>query len=200
MESLRSNFKVELNYNPQGYFHDGTGNLVIHDRHVAERLIRISHDSKSPDILVKDRKLRMYKAPKGPPRGLTALLSKTPYLDPDLEEARETTLTKLDIGLHVSKVQFGIFYRQPGAPPTASRLFSNEYEISHQHKSAGILHIEYDHKTIRVQVRRQCIVYVPSASFHAARRSCYGRVGLQHRDTIREHTQTRCWARLWQSL
>lgn len=200
MEPLQSNFKVELNYNPQGYFHDGTGNLVIHDRHVAERLIRISHDSKSPDILVKDRKLRIYKAQKGPPRALTEMLSKTPYLDPDLEEARETTLTKLDIGLHISKVQFGIFYRLPEAPPTASRLFSNEYEISHQNKSAGILHIEYDHKIIRIQVRRHCNVHVRSASFYTARRSCYGRAGLQHRDTVCKHTQTRRWTRLWQSL
>lgn len=78
-------------------------------------------------------------------------LEKTPYLPPEIEEEREEKLQKLDVGLHVDKLQFGIFYRQPGDPSESSRRFSNEYELSHNNRSAGLLQIEYDHKLIRIK-------------------------------------------------
>ena len=80
-------------------------------------------------------------------------LEKTPYLPPEIEEEREEKMQKLNVGLHVDKVQFGVFYRIPGDSPKASRRFSNEYELSHRDRSAGFLQIEYDHKLIRIQVR-----------------------------------------------
>ncbi|KAJ3536923.1 hypothetical protein NM688_g6770 [Phlebia brevispora] len=146
------NFQVELNYNPQGFSHNGSGIITLHDRRVAERLIKLANDSTSPSVVVKEKKLRLFRARRKPRQNLTDLLSKTPYLDPDLEEAREIILAKLDVGLHVDKVQFGIFYRRPEDPPAASRLFSTEYEISHANKSAGLLHFEYDSKVLRLQL------------------------------------------------
>lgn len=80
-------------------------------------------------------------------------LEKTPYLPPEIEEEREDKLTKLDVGLHVDKLQFGVFYRDRADPPEASRRFSNEYELSHKNRSAGYLQIEYDRKLIRIRVR-----------------------------------------------
>jgi RNA-dependent RNA polymerase len=79
-------------------------------------------------------------------------LEKTPYLPPEIEEEREEKLQKLDVGLHVDKVQFGIFYRELYDLPEASRRFSNEYELSYKNRSAGYLQIEYDHKLIRIRV------------------------------------------------
>ena len=86
--------------------------------------------------------------------------SKIPVLDflstwtpPDIEEEREEKLQKLDVGLHVDRLQFGVFYRMRADPPNASRRFSNEYEFSRKNQSAGFLQIEYDHKLIRIKVR-----------------------------------------------
>lgn len=78
-------------------------------------------------------------------------LEKTPYLPPEIEEEREEKLQKLDVGLHVDKIQFGVFYRSSTDSPGASRRFSNEYELYHRDRSAGLLQIEYDHKLIRIK-------------------------------------------------
>ncbi|OBZ65791.1 RNA-dependent RNA polymerase 1 [Grifola frondosa] len=85
-----------------------------------------------------------------PKPGVAEILEKTPYLDPAIEEFKSATIEKLNLGIHVKIIQFGVFYRRPGDPMTASRMFSNEYEISHKSKSAGILAFEYEHKLIRI--------------------------------------------------
>lgn len=85
-------------------------------------------------------------------RRKTEALDKTPYLPPEIEEEREHILDRLNIRLYVHKLQFGVFYRKPEDSMQASRRFSNEYELSYRNSSAGVLHIEYERKLIRIRV------------------------------------------------
>ena len=91
-------------------------------------------------------------------------LDKTPYLPPEIEEEREQILDKLNVRLYVDKLQFGVFYRKAEDSMQASRRFSNEYELSYRNKSAGLLHIEHDHKLIRIRVRAP-LCFMPLHSY-----------------------------------
>ncbi len=146
-----SNFKITLNPG-QGSRNNGTGSLILPHRKVGDRLMKWVYEERNP-VLINGRKARLFRSKSKPGRGLKEQLEKTPYLSPDVEEKREEKLRKLDLGLHVDKLQFGVFYRRPEAPMTASRIFSNEYQISHRDKGAGLLWFDYDHKVIRIQVR-----------------------------------------------
>lgn len=143
--------KVELNTG-EGISNNGTGVVVLHDATIARKFVNLANHEKEYAVKVMGKKLHFYTSTRAPSQSLKATLEKTPYLNPDIEEEREIKLGKLDVGLHVDKVQFGVFYRNPNSPPGASRLFSNEFEMSYARKSAGLLHIEYDHKLIRIQV------------------------------------------------
>ena len=68
------------------------------------------------------------------------------------EEALETILAKLDIAIQVDKVQFGAFFLESEDPANKPRRFSNEFELSHQDRGAGLLQFGYLHRLIRVQV------------------------------------------------
>ncbi|CDO73610.1 hypothetical protein BN946_scf185014.g80 [Trametes cinnabarina] len=145
------NFKVTLNPGAGGVQNNGTGSLVLPNRKIGDRLMRRVYEEKK-HIVINGKKLRLFRAKKPPTRSLRETLDKTPYLEPDEEEKREEKLRRLDIGLYVDRVQFGVFYREPKDPMTAPRIFSNEYEISHKDKGAGLLWFEYDHKLIRIQL------------------------------------------------
>lgn len=148
-----SNFKVTLNPGHGGVQNNGSGSLILPNRKVGDKFMKLIYEEHVP-IVLNDRRMRFFRSKSKPSRGLKETLEKTPYLEPELEEKREEKLRKLDVGLYVDKLQFGIFYRRPKDPMTASRIFSNEYEVSHRDKGAGLLWFEYDHKLIRIQVRR----------------------------------------------
>ncbi|KAI0373002.1 RdRP-domain-containing protein [Pilatotrama ljubarskyi] len=145
------NFRVILNPGAGGVQNNGSGSLILPSRRIGDRLLRRVYEEGKP-IIINGRKMRLFRGKKAPGRGLRETLEKTPYLEPDEEEKHEDKLRRLDIGLHVDKVQFGVFYRRPEDPMTAPRIFSNEYEISHRNKGAGLLWFEYDHKLIRIQL------------------------------------------------
>ncbi|KAI0822735.1 RdRP-domain-containing protein [Trametes gibbosa] len=145
------NFKVMLNPGAGGVQNNGSGSLILPSRKIGDRLLKRVYEE-GKHIVINDRKLRLFRTKKPPRRGLTDTLEKTPYLEPDEEEKREDKLRRLDLGLHVDKVQFGVFYRSPQDPMTAPRIFSSEYEVSHRDKGAGLLWFEYDHKLIRIQL------------------------------------------------
>ncbi|KAI0636634.1 RdRP-domain-containing protein [Trametes polyzona] len=145
------NFKVTLNPGAGGVQNNGSGSLILPSRKIGDRLLRRVYEE-GKHIVINGRKLRLFRSKRPPGRGLRETLEKTPYLEPDEEEKREDKLRRLDMGLHVEKVQFGVFYRKPQDPMTAPRVFSNEYEISHRDKGAGLLWFEYDHRLIRIQL------------------------------------------------
>lgn len=148
---LHSNFKITLNPG-QGAQNNGTGSLILPHRKIGDKLLQWVYEERHP-VFINGRKTRLFRTKNRPGKGLKEQLEKTPYLEPDVEEKREEKLRKLDLGLHVDKLQFGVFYRRPEAPMTAGRIFSNEYEVSHRDKGAGLLWFDYDHKIIRIQVR-----------------------------------------------
>lgn len=148
---MYSNFRVTLNPGVGGVRNNGSGFLILPNRRLGDRLLKRVYEEGKP-ITINGRKLRLFRSKRPPGRGLRETLEKTPYLEPDEEEKREEKINRLDLGLHVDKVQFGVFYRGPEQPMTAPRVFSNEYEISHRDKGAGFLWFEYDHKLIRIQV------------------------------------------------
>lgn len=96
-----------------------------------------------------NKTLKFYATSKPIDRGLAATLDKTPYLNPDIEEERQSKNRALDVHLRVDKVQIGLFYRPS---PGANRNFSVEWEDSFTDKSLGWLFWEYDHKLIRVRL------------------------------------------------
>jgi RNA-dependent RNA polymerase len=101
-------------------------------------------------IEIREKNLKFFPAKTRPLLGLAMTLDKTPYLDPDIEEERQTKIRLLnDANFRVDKVQIGLFY-QPS--PGKNRNFSIEWEGSFMDKSLGWLFWEYDHKLIRVQI------------------------------------------------
>ncbi|KAL6305270.1 RdRP-domain-containing protein [Sparassis latifolia] len=143
------NFKVTLNPGRHGINNNGSGLLVLPSRKIGDKFLRWLH-GQGNTVHIKDHKLRFFKSRNKPAYGIAHVLDKTPYLPPEIEEEREDVLRKLNVGIYVSKVQFGVFYRRKGSPDNASRAFSEEFELSHENKSAGSLSFEYDHKLIRI--------------------------------------------------
>lgn len=154
-QHVSRNFQVDLNEGVGGIgTHNGTGILTMPTVDSGQKFFRLLfRDKNNSRIVVKDRELRFRKSPVKPPPHVSATLDRTPYIDPDNEEELEEKLAKLDVGIHVDKVQFGTFFLDPGDPPKVPRKFSNEFEISHHDKGAGLLQFEYLHKLIRIQVR-----------------------------------------------
>ncbi|EKM55297.1 uncharacterized protein PHACADRAFT_173398 [Phanerochaete carnosa HHB-10118-sp] len=146
------NFEVNLNKHKSSEArNDGTGVLILPDRKVGQKLLRLLRAGVHK-VRVNGRKVHMNISPRKPEARVKERLEKTLYLNPEIEEELEAKLEKLDVGLHVDKLQFGVYYRRPGDSVKTSRLFSNEYEISHVNKSAGLLHFEYTHKLIRIRL------------------------------------------------
>lgn len=153
------NFKVELNEGVGGVgTHNGTGKLILPNPDVGAKFFRLLYKRK-PVIECHNQKLHFRKLSERPPLHIAQGLDKTPYLDPRIEEELEEKLAKLDVGLHVDKVQFGVYFLEPEDPPTAPRKFSVEFELKHHNRGVGILQFEYLHKLIRIQVR----IYVGSS-------------------------------------
>ncbi|KZT71262.1 RdRP-domain-containing protein [Daedalea quercina L-15889] len=149
-----ANFEVTLDAGPNGIRHNGSGVLTLGSRKLGDKFFKWLHNPGSYEVDVKlyDRKIRFFKSKNRPKRNLTQILEKAPYLPPEIEEAREDKIRKLDTSLHVDKIQFGIFFRPADTTPTAGRDFSSEVEISHRERGAGILWFEYEHKLIRIQM------------------------------------------------
>lgn len=158
-----SNFEVELKQG-HGLRNDGTGILTLPDRQVGQKLVKLSRQ-RALSIEVKGKRVFCHISGKRPMRKKTEALDKTPYLPPEIEEEREQILEKLDVRLYVDKVQFGVFYRNADDSVQASRRFSNEYELSHKDKSAGILHIEYEHKLIRIKARSYSVLTLHGTAY-----------------------------------
>ncbi|CAL1705570.1 unnamed protein product [Somion occarium] len=145
------NFKVTLHEGPGGIHHNGSGTLILPSARIGDKFMRELYRYKK-SIEVNGRRLGFQKTGNTVNYQLSQTLDKAPYLPPELEEKREDILRKLSTSLHVDKVQFGVFYRRREDGPDSSRRFSNEYELSHRHKGAGLLWFEYEHKLIRVQL------------------------------------------------
>ncbi|OBZ75664.1 RNA-dependent RNA polymerase 1 [Grifola frondosa] len=143
------NFKVVLEPGRGGIQNNGTGRLMLPNLGIGNHLLRWVREP-GHCIVVDGHKIRFSRSQRKLKLAVAEMLGKTPYVDPTIEEAKRATIEKLNRSIHIAKIQFGIFYRRPEDPTTSSRVFFNEYEISHQSRSAGILTFEHDHKLIRI--------------------------------------------------
>ncbi|KAI0075266.1 RdRP-domain-containing protein [Panus rudis PR-1116 ss-1] len=143
------NFRVELNEGRHGIMHDGTGILRLPSSHDGNKFMKLVY-GKGKSIHVNNRKLAFRNPHKRIDRQLSQILQKTPYIPPETEEIREDILNKLEGGIYVDKVQFGVFYRRKEDSPSDSRRFSTEYELKRRDRGAGMLRFEYQHKLIRL--------------------------------------------------
>ncbi|KAL4244861.1 RNA-dependent RNA polymerase [Abortiporus biennis] len=170
------NFKVTLNEGPNGIQHNGTAVLIVPTQRIGDKFMKLIY-GKGKAVRLKGRKLGFRKTGQKPDYKISQSLDKTPYLNPDIEEARDDKLSKLDVALWVDKVQFGVLYRNPDDPPHISRRFSTEYELAPRDRGAGLIFIEYDHKLIRLQLgdpTKEQDAYNIAISFSNLRRLAIG--------------------------
>jgi RNA-dependent RNA polymerase len=151
------NFKVKLDYPEEGVRHAGTGILIVPDDIVHKFLSWVKDNPIKPDG--KNDKIKFYI--KGPAKERWAkIIAKTPFIDPALEEKRKDIIWTAGIDLRVDAVQFGILFREKEKYPSndkdrlGPRSFSIEWEHDAIQKSAAYLRFVYEHKLIRIAVRK----------------------------------------------
>ena len=140
------NFRVRLRKNEGGMCNDGTGTLTLPVQKSGYKFLDFVRDE---PIKIDERKLRFYISNRPPSEKWLQTLSKTPFVDPDLEEQHQNTLRALEGELRVDLVQFGVFFRE--TYPSKSRSFSIEWERKYIDSHAS-LSFEYDHKLILLKV------------------------------------------------
>ncbi|KAI8980167.1 RdRP-domain-containing protein [Trametes punicea] len=147
------NFEVQFREpGPGSLPNNGTAVLILPDRMLGDRFFRWAIQPGNR-IRVLGRKVWLQTRDVRPPRGLVETLNKTPFIDPTLEEEREERITRIgQIGIILDAIQFGVYFRRQNDPPTANRLFSNEYEIRRWDTFSGRLCLDYDHKLLRIEM------------------------------------------------
>ncbi|KAF8910584.1 RNA dependent RNA polymerase-domain-containing protein [Gymnopilus junonius] len=154
------NFAVELFSSDPGSLRiNGRGTLTLPDEAIGKKFLAYVNGLKGKEAVEKltigNRKLRFGSSNAQLRKDLTFRVSRTPYIDPDIEEEYLSKVAQLKddvkFKLRVDTVQFGIFYRQKYPGP---RAFSVEWH----HKYGGDsneyadLKFKYDHKLIRVKL------------------------------------------------
>jgi hypothetical protein len=98
---------------------------------------------------VRGRAMKFHKCITRPPKRVTETLQKVPFVDPDVERMRETTIMNLNTDIRIASVQIGVFHPNPY---TQSRAFSVEWVHDCIDQDAAWLRIHYDHQVIRITV------------------------------------------------
>lgn len=147
VEGRLLNFRVILGESENGGIrNDGTGMLILPIQKSGYRFLDFV---RADPIKVEGRKLRFYVSNRPPTKWLVQTLSKTPFVDPNLEEQRQNTLRALEGELRVDLVQFGVFFQEEY--PSRSRSFSIEWERKYIESHAS-LSFAYDNKLILLKV------------------------------------------------
>ncbi len=150
------NFRVKLNEGDAGGIrNDGSGTLTLPFEKTGFKFLdRV----RSEPIKIDKMKLRFYPSGRKPSDSWIQTLLKTPYVDPDIEEAHQAKLITLEEDIRVDKVQFGILYRDKY--PSNSRSFSIEWERKYI-ESYATLSFEYDYKRLLLQVSTFNFAIIP---------------------------------------
>ncbi|OSD06554.1 RdRP-domain-containing protein [Trametes coccinea BRFM310] len=147
------NFDVEFrNPGPGSLPNDGTAVLILPDRALGRAFFRWAIRPENR-IRIRGRKVYLQEGDKPPRRRTIQVLHKTPFIDPTIEEEREARNYRIgQIGIVIDAIQFGVYFRRPDDPPTANRVFANEYEIRRMDTFSGRLCLDYDHKMMRIEM------------------------------------------------
>lgn len=187
----KTNFKVKLDYPEEGMIiqHKGTGVLIVPDDIVYKFLDWVKSSPVKPDE--KNPKLKLKFFIKGPARNpLDQIITKTPFIDPSLEDKRRKILWHLNKDLRVTAVQLGILFRDVYPSNDKERLGPRSFSIEWEHdaltKSAAYLRFVYEHKLIRVTVRKMSR-YLASTQLPKDRR-LWNRIHRKiNRNTVRQY-------------
>ncbi|KAL0581139.1 hypothetical protein V5O48_000928 [Marasmius crinis-equi] len=155
-DERRINFQVKLNPSKAGGVrNDGTGILTLPTPKIGFNFLDWV---KEKPVKIQGKRIKFYFRDNGKKsrewHSTVMTLQRTPYIDPDVEEAHEKKVYNLQGSLRVDRVQFGIFFRPIsiiGGKPK-SREFSIEWEKEYINESTAWLRFEYDHKLIRIML------------------------------------------------
>lgn len=167
-EARKENFRLELSKsNVSDVRNGGMGTLTLPSDTLAFKLLR--HVEENP-IRIKDpatgqnKKIKFFRdwdRSKQPSRAMIETLAKTPFVEPDIEEAHQKKLAELADQFRVDSVQFGVFYRDQypinEKQPLVPRSFSIEFKRDLVDDNVGWLRFEYNHKLIRIMVSFQLV-------------------------------------------
>jgi len=163
------NFHVELHPDPARGIRDYvTGVLTLPTAAVGAKFL--AYSLKDP-IQINTKTLLFKRLYKPPPEGRVLTLKKTPYVNPDIEEARDEKVLLLDTPLRVTTVQFGLLfqqkYPQTERGPLPQRAFAVEWESKYDSDSQriGKLLFDYDRNLIRITVTCTLPFFLPDLSF-----------------------------------
>ena len=152
----KPNFEIIPGESPAGRTHNGTALLRV-PVEVGRRLFRWLWESPNNTIVVgdSDRALRAFSTDHEVPPDVKYKLEKALYIDPSKEKERKKIEEKArQVRLRIAKVQFGVWYTQPGSNslPNRGRTFSVEYEREFLNQSAAYLNIVYERRLICIDV------------------------------------------------
>ncbi|KAJ7286202.1 RNA dependent RNA polymerase-domain-containing protein [Mycena rebaudengoi] len=175
------NFSVYLNEGTVGPSrNDGTGVLALPSKEVRSKLLEWVVKRKN-SIHICGKKIKLHRGPTWDREAVT--LSKTPYVDPEIEKEHQAKLNALQEDLRVDVVQFGVYYTDyplkpiPDNKPPPLRTFSVEWERKYYNTTprprkrtnspgppSGVawLKFHYDYKTICIQLGDESTEYLGS--------------------------------------
>ncbi|KAJ7172136.1 RNA dependent RNA polymerase-domain-containing protein [Mycena filopes] len=177
------NFSVYLHQSTVGITrNDGSGMLTLPSAEVRSKVLDWVV-KKGNHVRVAGKKIRLQRATQGTQQNEALTLSKTPYVDPEIEKAHQEKLWALHEALRVDVAQFGFYYREyppkpiPDNKPPPLRKFSPEWSREYFNTGppqgrrssspgppSGVawLRFDYDHKVICIQLGDETTEYLGS--------------------------------------
>lgn len=158
----KENFDLELSKsNVNEIRNGGMGFLILPSELLGIKFLRYTEEN---DIRIADpatgrkKRLKFFRTDRTrqPSKATIEKLAKTPFVDPDNEEAHQRKLAELAHQFRIDSVQFGVFYRDRYPTNNQERLeprsFSVEFKQDLVDDNVGWLKFEYDHKLIQITV------------------------------------------------
>ncbi|KAF8484343.1 RdRP-domain-containing protein [Gautieria morchelliformis] len=147
-QSRPVNFSVVLTPDtvPNSIRNGGAGTLTVPSVRLGQDFLRFLH-TRRVKVTVLGRNVQFSSSPSIPRRNLIDTLTKVPYQDPDIIEAKQEIFKELDTQLPVQTLQFGVFVKH-----SSGRVFSPEWEEDYQEHGDARLAFEHQHKLLRLKI------------------------------------------------
>ena len=145
------NFHIVMGISPAGRIHNGKAVLRVGSK-LGQRFFKWYRESEENRVVVKGKRLKVFKLYNSIPLDVKQTLEKALYIDPDQDRLRSQIENQAQlVRLRIEKVQFGVWYK-PSDIPGKRRSFSVEHEREFVSTSAAYMHLVYEHKLIHIDV------------------------------------------------
>ena len=145
------NFIITMGESPAGHIHNGKAFLHV-GSNLGERLFRWNRESEENSIVVKGRRLKIFKTYNNVPPDVKQTLDKALYIDPEQDKLRSQIEEQSRlVRLRIDRVQFGVWYK-PSGSHGQRRSFSVEHEREFLSNSAAYIDLQYERKLIHIDV------------------------------------------------